>query len=64
MVSNLIGQIWAAAMMLDHLGEVAASASFMRAIGATLADQRLRIRDLGGPLSTDACGKAVAERVE
>jgi tartrate dehydrogenase/decarboxylase/D-malate dehydrogenase len=26
-----------------------------------LAEQKLRTRDLGGPASTEACGKAVAE---
>ncbi|MBO0132245.1 tartrate dehydrogenase [Agrobacterium burrii] len=64
MIANPVGQIWAAAMMLDHLGEAEAAASVMRAIEASLADERLRTRDLGGALSTDACGKAVAERVE
>ncbi len=63
-IANPIGQIWAAAMMLDHLGEADASAAVMRAIEGALAQQSLRTRDLGGPLSTDACGRAVAERVE
>ncbi|QTG16886.1 tartrate dehydrogenase (plasmid) [Agrobacterium tumefaciens] len=63
-IANPIGQIWAAAMMLEHLGEDEASASVMRAIEASLSDQKLRTRDLGGELSTEACGKAVAERIE
>ncbi len=33
----------------------------MRAIEAVLARQELRTRDLGGPLGTADCGKAIAE---
>lgn len=63
-IANPIGQIWAAAMMLEHLGEDEASAAVMRAIEASLSEPKLRTNDLGGALSTDACGKAVAERIE
>jgi tartrate dehydrogenase/decarboxylase/D-malate dehydrogenase len=63
-IANPIGQIWAAAMMLDHLGEAGAAASVLRAIEAVLAEQALRTQDLGGSASTERCGKAVAERVE
>jgi tartrate dehydrogenase/decarboxylase / D-malate dehydrogenase len=64
MIANPIGQIWAAAMMLDHFGEQEGAAAVMRAIEGTLAVQGLRTKDLGGPLSTDACGRAIAQRVE
>ena len=60
-VANPIGQIWSAAMMLDHLGEREASAGVMDAIEMVLAERRLRTRDLGGSASTVECGKAVAE---
>lgn len=60
-IANPIGQIWSAAMMLDHLGEYEASAAVMAGIETVLADQRLRTRDLGGDADTVTCGKAVAE---
>jgi len=59
-VANPIGQIWSAAMMLDHLGENAAGAAVLGAIERTLSDDRLKTRDLGGKAGTVECGKAVA----
>jgi tartrate dehydrogenase/decarboxylase/D-malate dehydrogenase len=63
-IANPIGQIWSAAMMLDHLGEPAAAASIMRGIERTLAEPATRTGDLGGRASTVECGKAVAEATE
>jgi tartrate dehydrogenase/decarboxylase/D-malate dehydrogenase len=60
-VANPIGQIWSAAMMLEHLGEPAAAHAIQRAIETVLAEARLRTRDLGGPADTATCGKAVAD---
>jgi tartrate dehydrogenase/decarboxylase / D-malate dehydrogenase len=58
-IANPIGQIWSAAMMLEHLGE--AAAAIVKAIEQVLAEPKLRTRDLGGPADTKACGKAVAD---
>ncbi|GGF20658.1 tartrate dehydrogenase [Aliidongia dinghuensis] len=63
-IANPIGQIWSAAMMLDHLGEPEAAAAIVRAIERVLAEQKLRTRDLGGAADTVACGKAVAEMLD
>ncbi len=60
-IANPIGQIWSGAMMLEHLGEIEAAAAIVKAIERVLAEQKLRTRDLGGPLGTAACGKAVME---
>ena len=60
-IANPIGQIWSAAMMLDHLGETEAGAAIVTAIETVLADERLRTRDLGGTADTVTCGKAVAD---
>jgi tartrate dehydrogenase/decarboxylase/D-malate dehydrogenase len=60
-VANPIGQIWSAAMMLEHLGEADAAAAILRAIETVLAEPKLRTRDLKGPADTATCGKAVAE---
>ena len=62
-VANPVGQIWSAAMMLEHLGETAAAASIMGAIETVLAEPALRTADLKGPADTATCGKAVAEAI-
>ncbi len=59
-VANPIGQIWSAAMMLDHLGEPDAAAAIMRAVEQVLADPSRRTADLKGSANTESCGKAVA----
>ena len=58
-VANPIGQIWSAAMMLDHLGEADAAAGIMRAVESVLAEPALRTGDLKGTANTITCGKAV-----
>ncbi|MGE0005417.1 MAG: tartrate dehydrogenase [Parvibaculaceae bacterium] len=60
-VANPIGQIWSAAMMLDHLGEAEAARSVVASIETVLAEPLLRTGDLGGKAGTVECGKAVAE---
>jgi tartrate dehydrogenase/decarboxylase/D-malate dehydrogenase len=62
-IANPIGQIWSAALMLDHLGETAAARSIMAAIEAVLPIRELVTSDLGGAASTEVCGKAIAEQV-
>src|SRR3984885_14038562 len=59
-IANPIGQIWSAAMMLDHLGEVEAGAGILKAIEATLIDKSLCTRDVGGTANTSAAGMAIA----
>ncbi|TWF54820.1 tartrate dehydrogenase/decarboxylase/D-malate dehydrogenase [Neorhizobium alkalisoli] len=59
-IANPVGQIWSAAMMLDHLGEVSAAKAILQAIETVLADDRLKTRDLGGSANTVECGKAIA----
>lgn len=51
-VANPVGAIWSAAMMLEHLGEAAAAASILDAIGAVLAGDGPRTPDLGGTATT------------
>ena len=62
-IANPVGQIWAGAMMLDHLGHREAAAGILAGIEAVLADENLRTGDLGGKADTVACGKAIAEAV-
>lgn len=62
-IANPVGQIWCAAMMLDHLGETAAAASIVTAIETVLASQGGRTRDLRGSADTVQCGKAIAAAI-
>ncbi|CAN7632214.1 tartrate dehydrogenase [Phyllobacterium sp. LjRoot231] len=59
-IANPIGQIWAGAMMLEHLGHPQAAAAIVAAIEAVLADPSSRTGDLGGTANTITSGKAVA----
>ncbi|MCY4178883.1 MAG: tartrate dehydrogenase, partial [Litoreibacter sp.] len=62
-IANPIGQIWAAAMMLEHLGAEQASNAIIAAFERVLAEEGLRTSDLGGPADTATCGAAVADAV-
>ncbi|GAB2672384.1 tartrate dehydrogenase [Saccharopolyspora gloriosae] len=62
-IANPIGQIWSAAMMLDHLGEQEAGAHVVRAIESVLAAGAVRTPDLGGTASTEDLGKAIAAEI-
>lgn len=60
-IANPIGQIWSAAMMLEHLGEVEAGRAILQAIETVLSEPKLRTGDLKGPANTVTCAKAVAD---
>jgi tartrate dehydrogenase/decarboxylase / D-malate dehydrogenase len=62
--ANPIGAIWAASMMLDHLGQPEAAADIMRAIEETLGgDSAPLTPDLGGGASTADLASAILARV-
>ena len=63
-VANPVGQIWAGAMMLDHLGHPEAAAGIVTAIERVLSEPALRTADLGGKSDTTTCGKAIADALE
>ncbi len=58
-IANPVGQIWAGAMMLEHLGHEDAAQAIVSAIETVLADPATRTGDLGGSADTVACGDAV-----
>jgi tartrate dehydrogenase/decarboxylase/D-malate dehydrogenase len=62
-IANPVGAIWAAQMMLEHLGEVEAASALLAAIEQGLAQPSTRTRDIGGTASTQAAGKAIAEAI-
>jgi isocitrate dehydrogenase (NAD+) len=61
-VANPSAQILAAAMMLDHLGELDRADRVRRAVVDTIVKDGIRTRDLGGTASTGEFGDAVARR--
>src|SRR5215472_1858992 len=62
-IANPIGQIWSGAMMLRHLGEVAAAEAVDSAIKQVLAKSAVRTPDLGGKSTTKEVGEAIASVV-
>jgi isocitrate dehydrogenase (NAD+) len=62
-VANPSAQMLAAAMMLDHVGELDAARRIRNAIEDVIVRANLRTRDLGGSATTAEFGAAVAQRV-
>src|SRR5262249_6652344 len=62
-IANPIGQIWSAAMMLEHLGETQASCAVMNAIKQTILIPGARTGDIGGTATTAECGKIIASHI-
>ena len=62
-IANPVGQVWSAAMMLEHLGETEAAAGIMRAIEEVLETPSGRTADLRGSADTITCGKAIAAAI-
>jgi tartrate dehydrogenase/decarboxylase/D-malate dehydrogenase len=62
-IANPVGAIWAAALMLEHLGEADAAREMVTAIERVLADGRVRTPDLGGVARTGDVTHAVIESI-
>jgi tartrate dehydrogenase/decarboxylase/D-malate dehydrogenase len=62
-IANPVGEIWSAAMMLEHLGETEAAAAMVKAIETVLATETGRTGDLKGKANTESCGKAIASEI-
>jgi tartrate dehydrogenase/decarboxylase/D-malate dehydrogenase len=63
-IANPIGQIWAGAMMLEHLGHSDAHDTILRAIEDVLGSGGPRTRDIGGTASTVEVGRAIEKAIE
>ncbi len=63
-IANPVGQIWAGAMMLEHLGHPEAAAAIVSAIEVVLAEKDLRTADLAGGADTTTCGTAIADALK
>jgi len=62
-ICNPIGQIWSAAMMLEHLGEAQAADAIVDAFKTVLRDDGPKTFDIGGQARTEEVGIAIAELV-
>ena len=62
-ICNPIGQIWSAALMLEHLGEAAAGKAIVDAIETLLRESGPKTRDMGGQAGTADVGTAIAQLV-
>ena len=62
-ICNPIGQIWSAALMLNHLGEAEAGKAIVDAIETLLREDGPKTRDMGGQAGTADVGTAIAQVV-
>lgn len=60
-IANPIGQIWSAAMMLEHLGQQAAADDIVAAIEKVILDGSCLTADMGGKANTTELGQAVVD---
>lgn len=60
-IANPIGTVWAAAMMMQHLGRQDMHDTIMSAIEAVIREQTALTRDMGGTASTQALGQAITD---
>ncbi len=61
--ANPVGQIWSAAMMLEHLGLTDAAAAVFAAVRKAVASPRTRTPDVGGTATTAQVTAAIVEAI-
>jgi len=62
-VANPSAQMLAAAMMLDHVGDLGSGSRLRRALETAIVKDGVRTKDLGGNATTAEFARAVARRV-
>ena len=62
-IANPAAQMLAAAMMLDHIGQLQEAGRLRRALETVIVKDNVRTKDLGGSASTHDFARAVARRV-
>lgn len=63
-IANPIGQIWAGAMMLEHLGQKDAHNLIMKSIEQTIKAGEFLTPDMGGKAKTEQLGAAIEKGIE
>ncbi len=62
-ICNPIGEIWSAAMMLEHLGHKEAADDIVTAIETVIRDSNVKTPDMGGKAKTQELGRAVVDNL-
>jgi len=62
-ISNPIAAIWAAALMMDHLGETATGQRMMEALKKVTGEKKVRTPDLSGQNTTQEFASAVIQQL-
>ena len=62
-IANPIAAIWAAAMMMEHLGEPATGGRIMEALKKVTGEKKVRTPDLGGQDTTQEFASAVIQQL-
>ena len=63
-IANPVGQIWVAAMMLEHFGEAEAGAQVVSAIETVLGNETApKTPDMGGTATTSELGDAIVTAI-
>lgn len=63
-IANPIGTVWAAAMMMQHLGHQDMHDTIMSAIEAVIREQTALTRDMGGTACTQELGQAITNIIK
>src|SRR5205823_6549305 len=63
-IANPAAQLLAAAMLLDHVGELEAATRLRCALELAIVNDNVRTKDLGGSASTTEFARAVARRLQ
>lgn len=62
-IANPIGTIWAAAMMMQHLGRPEMHDAIMTAVETAISGRQALTRDMGGSASTQQLGQVIADLI-
>ena len=62
-ISNPIGQIWSASMMLEHLGQKDASNDIINAFKTVIKERKALTPDMDGKSSTAELGEAILDKL-
>lgn len=62
-IANPLGTVWAAAMMMQHLGNQAMHDQIMAAMEAVIREGKALTRDMGGKASTQELGQALVDHL-
>ncbi|SFB90492.1 tartrate dehydrogenase/decarboxylase / D-malate dehydrogenase [Marinospirillum celere] len=62
-IANPLGTVWAAAMMMQHLGNQTMHDQIMAAMEAVIREGKALTRDMGGTASTQELGQALVDQI-